>query len=254
VLLAIQYNNRRIAWLELVGGVVLAYLVLPAGRARRAANRWAVAAVPLVLVYTLVGWTRPESVFAPVRKIRSAISSEPNDSNIYRDLENASLVVTLQQGRFLGTGRGPPVVGVSNRYEGISKGWDKYKYMPHNSVMGLAAYAGVAGFPLVWSFLPVGAFVAARARSLARRPIEQVLSSVAFCFTFVYGVQSYGDMGLQSLKANVLLACTLATATRLAVLTGAWPQGASPRGARPAGPPGRGAQDVGDAAAEGRAA
>jgi hypothetical protein len=30
-------------------------------------------------------------------------------------------------------------------------------------------------------------------------------------------------MGLQSPKANLLLACSLAMATRLALLTGAWP-------------------------------
>jgi hypothetical protein len=239
LLLAIHYNNRRIAWLELVGGIGLACLALPPGRSRRVASRWAVAALPLVLVYTVLGWTRPESVFAPVRKIKSAVSSEPNDSNMYRDLENASLVVTLQRGRFAGTGLGHPFVQISDRYAGISRGWDKYQYVPHNSLMGLAAYGGVAGFPLVWVFVPVGAFLAARARWLAQRTSDAVLSSVALCFTFVYGVQAFGDMGLQSLKANLLLAVALATATRLTTLTGAWPQGAAARRASPSGPPGR---------------
>jgi hypothetical protein len=95
--------------------------------------------------------------------------------------------------------------------------------MPHNSVLGLAAFAGALGFPVVWCFLPVGAFLAARALAFAQRPVEQVLASVGFVYPFVYGVQAFGDVGLQSVKANVLLACTLAIGARLAVLTGAWP-------------------------------
>ena len=49
---------------------------------------------------------------------------------------------------------------------------------------------------------------------------------------FVYGLQAFGDMGILSLKVNLLLACALATAVRLAILTGAWPARVA-RAARP---------------------
>lgn len=223
ILLGIHYNERRLAWLQLVGGLGLALLLMPPGRVRRRMSRWAVIAAPLVLVYVAVGWGRPGAVFAPVRQISSMFDTQTDDSNIYRDLENAGVIVTLQRTRALGTGFGHRFEEISDRYSGgMASGWDEYRFTPHNSVLGLASAAGAVGFPLVWAFLPVGAFFAARARAFATQPLEQALASAAFAYPFVYGVQAFGDMGLQSFKANVLLACCLATAARLSVLTGGW--------------------------------
>jgi hypothetical protein len=224
LLLAVHYNDRRLAWLQLIGGLGLTYLSLPRGSVRRRLNYWGTIAVPLIILYCAVGWGRSGLVFEPVRQVRSMLTTEGDDSNTYRVLENAGLVVTLQRSRLLGTGFGHPFTEISGRYSGgMASIWSEYRFTPHNSVLGLASIAGIFGFPVVWAFLPVGAFLAARARSLAHGATEQTLSAVAFAYPFVYGVQAFGDMGLQSLKANVLLACTLAASSRLAVLTGAWP-------------------------------
>lgn len=227
LLLAMNYNNRRLAWLQLMGALALALVALPRGRLRRRVHVSLLAAAPLLVVYVAAGWGRPGALFAPVRQIRSAVAGGPaNESNLYRELENVGVVVTLQRSHLLGTGFGHRFEDVSNRYSaGMASIWSEYQYTPHNSVLGLAAYSGVVGFPLVWCFLPVGAFFAARALSFAQRPLDRPLAMTSFVYPLVYGFQAFGDMGFQSLKANVLLACALATAARLAVLTGAWPLG-----------------------------
>jgi N-acetylglucosaminyldiphosphoundecaprenol N-acetyl-beta-D-mannosaminyltransferase len=224
LMLAMHYNDRRLAWLELAGGLGLAYLVTPRPQLRRF-NRLAVMAAPALLAYLVVGWQSQSALFAPIAKVRSAMASgEQDDSNRARELEDAGLVLTLQGNRLIGKGFGQPFEEMSDVYSaGMESDFTSYRYLPHNSVLGLVAFTGLLGFPLAWVFLSVGAFLAARARAFARRPSEQVLATVAFCVPLVYGLQAFGDMGLQSHKANLLLACALATAARLAVLTGAWP-------------------------------
>lgn len=223
LLLAVHYNDRRLAWLELVGGLVMGYLVVPSGRFSRRLNRVMLVAAPLLALYVAVGWGRSSAVFAPVRQIRSMLASEGDGSNTYRDLENIGLVITLQSSRLLGTGFGHQFHEVTDMYRNIADGFADYRYIPHNSVLWLASVGGVLGFPLLWTFLPVGAYFAARARAYARRPLDRVLATAAFAYMFVYGVQAYGDMGFQSFKASVLLACALAAASRLAIITEAWP-------------------------------
>lgn len=224
LVLAIYYNDRRLAWLELAGGLALSYLITPRVQLRRL-NRMALLAAPAIAVYVFVGWHSQSALFVPVAKVRSAMAGgEENDSNRARELENAGLVLTLQGNRLLGTGLGQRFEEVSDVYSaGMESDFTSYRYLPHNSVLGLVAFTGLLGFPLAWVFLSVGAFLAARARAFARHPSEQLLATVTFCVPLIYGLQAFGDMGLQSHKANLLLACALAGAARLAVLTGAWP-------------------------------
>lgn len=224
LLLAIHYNSRRMAWLELAGGVALAYLITPR-RQLRTLNRLAVAMSPVLALYLAIGWNNKSALFSPVQQIRSALAGgEENDSNRARELENAGLVLTLQGHRLLGKGFGQQFEEVSTVYSaGMESSFANYRYVPHNSLLGLLAFTGILGFPVVWTFLPAGAFLAARARAFARQPREQVLATLAYCFPLVYGLQVFGDMGLQSPKANLLLACSLAMAARLALATGAWP-------------------------------
>ena len=229
LLLAILYNDRRIAWVELVGGLALLYVGMSTGRLKASLRRRALVALPLAALYVLVGWGRPQKVFAPVERLRSALTDETDASNDARALENRGLIITLQSRKLLGSGFGHPFTEVSLRYSaGMERVFPSYRYLPHNSLLGLAAFTGLIGFSLIWTFVPVTAFAAARAFPRASNAREQALSLVAFAAPFIYSAQAFGDMGLQSLKANVILAACTATAARLLVGTGAWPK----RGAR----------------------
>lgn len=78
------------------------------------------------------------------------------------------------------------------------------------------------------------------------------MSLAAFAVTFVYSAQAFGDMGLQSLKANVVLAASTTIAARLVVNTGAWPKRVV-RKLGPAPEPQAGPTRVADEGGHGRA-
>jgi len=223
LVLAMHYNDRRIAWVEVAGGLALLYVGMSAGRARRAIRRQALTALPLVLLYVAIGWDRTERTFAPVQQLRSVLTDTQDESNDARNLENRGLIVTLQARRLLGTGFGHEFIEVSTRYSlGMQGFFPNYRYLPHNSLLGLVAFTGVLGFSIIWLFVPASAFVAARAYPRARDTQERALSLLAFAVPFVYSAQAFGDMGLQSLKANAILAASTAVAARVVVGAGAW--------------------------------
>ncbi len=224
--LAIHYNNRRLAWVEVLGGIAMLVLAMPRGRPRRMLFRLAVLALPVVMIYTAVGWNRTGGLFTPVQQLKSVLGESEDDSSLSRDVENTGLIVTLHRHRALGTGFGHEYYEVSFAYSaGMQSFFEQYLYLPHNSLLGLVAYTGILLFPLVWIPLPIGAFLSARAAAVIRNPHQRVLALSAFAVPFIYSAQAYGDMGLQSATANVLLAAAFAGGARLALIAGAWPAG-----------------------------
>jgi hypothetical protein len=224
LMLAIHYNDRRIAWVELAGGLALLYVVMSEGRLRSTIRRYAILVLPVLLLYVGVGWGRTGKIFSPVEHLRSALTDTTDPSNDARVLENRGLIVTLQNRKLFGTGFGHEFTEVSVLYSfGMQGYFPNYRYLPHNSLLGVLAFTGVVGFALIWSFIPASAFLAARAYRYSRDRREQALSLVAFAVPFVYSAQAFGDMGVQSLKASVILAASTAIGARLAVNTGAWP-------------------------------
>ena len=226
LLLAMRYNDRRIVWVEVAGGLALLLLVMTRNLHRALGRQGlsALVALPLLLGYLTVGWGRSERIFAPVEQLRSVLTDTQDASNDARNFENRGLVVTLQSRKLLGTGFGHEFIEVSMLYSlTMPRIFPNYRYLPHNSLLGLVAFTGVIGFSLIWLFVPATGFLAARAYSRARDSRKRQLSLLAFVVPFVYSAQAFGDMGLQSLKANVLLAASTAIAARLAVTTAAWP-------------------------------
>lgn len=222
--MAIHYNNRRLAWLQVVGSLVLLFLLMPPGRARRRIARWVFLATPVLALYVAIGWQRPFGAFAPVGKIRSIVGESEDESSKSRDLENVGIILTLQANRLLGSGLGHPYHEVSTLYSaGMASYFQQYLYLPHNSLLGLASWTGVVLFPVVWCVHAVVGFLAARAARFARRPRDRTLAMAAFTVPFIYGVQSFGDMGILLVPVGVLLAIAIACASRLAVISGAWP-------------------------------
>ena len=105
ILVAIQVNNRRLAWMELVSAIVVAYPLLPTSPRKRRVNRTLLTVLPVVALYATIGWGRSERIFKPLASFASA-SSEKDASTRSRDNENAGLIFTFAQGRMLGTGWG----------------------------------------------------------------------------------------------------------------------------------------------------
>lgn len=213
---AIVLNNRRLAWIELVFAVPLVYLLLPDGGLRRRLNRWLLVTAPLVFAYAVVGFDRPEPVFAPLRALSTAGSDE-DASSLARLEEIRNLLYTLSAAGnpLLGTGWGMEYQKVSSVYANFGPEWWQYLYLPHNSLLGVAVFAGLVGICGIWLVVPVAAFLAARAYRGSTRPADRAAALAALCILPAYGVQCYGDIGFQSFTGNLILGVAIAVAGRV---------------------------------------
>ena len=219
-------NNRRLAWVEVGAALLVVYLTASATRVKRTVRRAAVLAVPLLALYVAAGWTAGSRLFAPVRTLRSLVAARTDWSTAMRDIENFNLLWTVRDNPLLGTGFGHQYVEKVKAVD-ISDIFPQYRYVPHNSVLGLLAFGGIVGLSAIFLTLAVGVYLAARAHRCAATPAERAAALAAIASVVVYLVQSYGDMGLVSWMGVFTLGPALAVAARLATATGAWPSAVS---------------------------
>src|SRR5260221_3688328 len=177
-------------------------------------------ALPLILLYVTAGWNSNSKIFAPVATFRTVTDSDVDGSTLFRDLENYNLLYTMRMNPFIGTGFGHPFAEEVTTPD-ISF-FVEYKYMPHNSILGLWALLGVIGFSGLFIALVVGVHLAARSYRLARLPDERAAALAALAMVLIYLAHCYGDIGFQERIAIFLVGTALAVAGQLATSTGAW--------------------------------
>jgi hypothetical protein len=221
-LFGLVINNRRTAYVTLAAAALTFYAVLPR-RTRRMLLRLALCALPFGVLYLGVGSRRPTGLFAPAGMVMSVLTQKDASSQT-RDIENYNLLVTLKQNPLVGSGWGHEYVEVTRAYD-ISSVFAQYRYIAHNSVLWLWSIGGLVGFTLLWLPLVVGAFLAARAHAFATGPRERAVAYAALATYAAFVIQAWADMGTQSWTTQGLLAVALAASGKLAVHTGAWPQG-----------------------------
>ncbi|MGC4121431.1 MAG: O-antigen ligase family protein [Myxococcales bacterium] len=222
ILLGIYLNGRRLAYVTLGAAGLAVFLLAPWTRLKRAAARAALASVPIGLLYLAVGWNQTGGVFRPAQTAKSILVSSADRSTQTRDIENYNLVMTLKTNPLLGTGFGHEYSEVS-RADDISHLFPQYRLIPHNSLLGLWAFAGILGYWLAFLPVVVAVFLAVRAYRLAADPLSRTLALSPVLMAITYLLQAYGDMGLQSWGGAFLLAATLAAPGLLAARVGAWP-------------------------------
>jgi hypothetical protein len=214
-------NNRRIVWVELIAALALSWALSPRTRFKKRVTTLLLVVSPLVSSYCLVGWRSGNPIFAPVQTIRSVVDSTQDRSSETRDIENYNLQVTLKRNVFLGLGLGHEYVEVV-RADDISNVFQQYRYIPHNSVLGLWAFGGLFGFFLLFCGLTVGAFLASRSHRFAQSREDRAAALVCLCIIAIWIAQAWGDMGTISWHGALLLSGALAVASKLATATGAW--------------------------------
>jgi hypothetical protein len=226
IMIMIILNQRRVAWVALLASVFTMYAALPRGRLQRKVRRRVLLALPFFIVYVVVGMGHSARIFAPINAFMTMEGRTADESSKSRDLENAGLVVTLRRNPLLGSGFGREYIETDSRYApGLRRIFPQYRYIPHNSLLGLLAFTGLLGFSLVWVFVPIGVYLAARSYRFARRSRLRSAALTTVAVFVVYGVQCWGDMGFQSLDAAIFVGAALACAGRLSVITGAWATG-----------------------------
>jgi hypothetical protein len=219
-------NSRRLVWVELLAGLIVLFFITPFTQLKRRIARGVAYSLPVLLVYTAVGWSSGAKVFAPVRTLRSVIDSSADASTRWRDWENYNLFYTVRTHPVIGTGFGHGYTEVV-KLPDISANYELYRFAPHNSVLGLVAYAGLIGFAGMWLFMPLGVFFAVRSYRFSKTPRDRTAALATVGITVVYLVHCYGDMGLGTWASVFTVAPAFALMAKQAVATGAWPLRAS---------------------------
>jgi hypothetical protein len=218
-------NNRRLVWVHVALILVTLYVISPDNRHKKKFRRSVLLASPLLALYMMAGWNSHfGALFKPVRMARSIVEPTTDGSSLWRELENYNLIVTLKQSPIMGYGYGRrfiedaplPAVDYSLEY-----------YCPHNSLLGLWAFAGYVGYTAITLMWGVGVYFAMRGYHAAKTPADRAAAIVSVGAVLVYMLQAFGDLGLGSQTGIFILAPALAMAGKIAVSTGAW-------GARPA--------------------
>jgi hypothetical protein len=236
MLWCIQVNNRRLAWVGLAGSFIAMYFLFNIGPLRKRVNRFLLRTAPFVLLYVAIGWSHPTGVFKPLASLQS-VSDPNNPSTASRILENMGLVVTLETNPLLGTGFGHEYIEISTTYSVGAEIFPEYRYDPHNSVLGLVAFTGAIGFSGLWMIFPVAAFFNARAYAFADTPVVRTIAMTSICAIFIHINQMWGDLGAIAPQGVAFASAAIAAGSRMAVFTGAWPDGKRAGAKAPTMPP-----------------
>jgi len=222
LLLAMKINNRRLVFVEVAAALALIFPLVPWTSLKRNVARIVILAVPLGALYLAVGWNSTARVFRPVQMVRSIAQPEVNRSTAMRDIENYNLTVTFRSNPIIGLGFGHPYVE-QVRADDISQIFSLYRYIPHNSVLGLWAFCGLLGFAALWLPMLTGLFLAIRSYPLAVVPLQRTAALTVAGMVVIHLLQAWGDMGTQAWTGVFLMGACLAAGAQLAVEVGAYP-------------------------------
>lgn len=216
---AIVVNNRRLAYVNLVGSL-LAYYPLLAGRTKRKIKIALLLASPLFATYLLIARTKSDGIFAP-GAVLMGIAKTADPSTQWRVLENQNLIYTIRENRFLGRGFGKEWDEVI-KLPDVSIAFKEYRLIGHNSVLWLLGVAGMFGFALIWMPIVAGVYLATRSYHFATTDQQRTAAVAVVVVSVCYVSQAWGDIGLGSSLTTILMALALALAGKLARETGAW--------------------------------
>lgn len=223
IITGMVFNDRRLAYVSLVGCLLAGFLISPWTPLKRLFMRSLPFIGPFIAVYMAVGWNRPTGVFAPVETIKSLVEGQGGEGQWdYRDIENWNVIVTWAQFPILGTGYGHEFLEPMPLPD-ISFVFPTYRFHPHNSLLGLLAFGGMLGYTLVWMYLVGTVYLTVRAYHRSHASEDRACALVIVGMVASYINQVFGDMGIISYICTFLISICVAMAGKLAVYTGAWP-------------------------------
>ena len=232
-------NNRRTAWVQVGMVFFTVYLMTAQNPVKRAFQRALLMAAPFASLYVWLGWGRGGTLFKPVQVLRSVVDAKSDGSSNWRELENFDIMQTLKANPIFGTGYG------HGFYEIIklpAVGYDLEIYCPHNSLLGIWAFAGVVGYTCLTLLWIAGVYFAVRTYHGAREPELRAAALVIVGAVVIYIIQCWADLGIGMWIGVFIVAPAFVMAGKLAVYTGQWPGSAATNAAvgatrEPAHPP-----------------
>jgi hypothetical protein len=205
LLAAMIINNRRTVYVTVAAGA--AFIVSVAQRnVKKQLKRLLSLLWPAIILYIGVGLASSSQsvVFKPVRMIESVVLQDDASSDT-RDIENMNLLFTMRARPLLGYGFGHPYTELVQAYDVTATGFANYRYVPHNSFLGIWAFGGLF-FPMFYMMpLVVAIYYAVNTRRRSGDPFIRSSGAWAVCAVIAYLVQGWSDIGLQDWTA--ILVC-----------------------------------------------
>ena len=223
--LGVLLNNRRTAFVAVALSLLFSYLMANSWFKRRM-QRTALTLTPIGLLYIAAGWGAHGGWAKPVQSLKTVIMQK-DTSSATRDIENYNLLQTLKQNPLIGSGFGHKYLEVVHAFD-ISKIFEAYRYVPHNSVLWFWGLGGVLGFSGFFMFLVVGVFMAARMARFAESNRQAVMAMTATAAVTCYLSQCYADMGLMSWMGSLVVSSSVGLVASLVVKNGGWAPNAVP--------------------------
>jgi hypothetical protein len=214
-------NNRRLAWLCVGVAFVLMYLLLPKGKQKKKINRILLLMSPAIAAYIAVGWGNPTGIFKPVGSISTMFGDHQDTSSMMRDIENYNLMVTLKSSPLMGIGWGAEYIEQLRAID-ISQIFPQYRYMPHNSLLGVIAFTGMLGFAGIWQMVLVAVYFHTLVYRNTKVQAARVASMVALIGVLVIELQCWGDIGFNHPMVCCMLAIIVGSAARLPIMAGVY--------------------------------
>ncbi|MDZ7630058.1 MAG: O-antigen ligase family protein [Gemmatimonadaceae bacterium] len=217
---AIVMNDRRLAWVSLVGSL-LAFYPLIKGRQKRRVNIGLICFAPFITLYFSIASKVSTGIFKPGAEMLG-MSNVEDTSSLWRVLENQNLVWNLRMHRILGSGFGHEWIEFV-KLPDISGAFEQYRLVAHNSLLWIFGISGVVGFTFLWLPIVVGVFLATRSYHAAQTPLHRTAAATVIAVAVCYVNQAWGDIGLGAPLVTLLMAIALALAAKLSTETDSWP-------------------------------
>ncbi len=198
-------NNRRTVYVTVAAGA--AFIVSVAQRnVKKELKRLLSIMWPLIVLYVGVGLAShsQSAIFKPVKMIESVVVQDDASSDT-RDIENGNLLFTMRARPILGTGFGHPYTELVVAYDVTASGFDNYRFIPHNSFLGIWAFGGLF-FPMFYMMpLVVAIYYGVNTRRRSGSPFIRSSAAWGVCAIIAYLIQGWSDIGLQDWTA--ILCC-----------------------------------------------
>jgi O-antigen ligase len=218
MLVTLVLTRRRAALVALGVGLVSFLVTLPPHRRHMLPKLF----VPLFLIgllYVGVFYNNTESPLGrPVQLIKSIYAPDNArdlSSNVYRDIEQYNVLLTIRQNPLVG-------VGFGNKYaqpvpltpiEFPLRDW-----IPHNEIWWIWLKMGSIGFVIFWMFIATAIIQGSLILRKLRDPYFQALAAMIIAFVLMQVIIAYADLQLTFYRNMVYLGVMLGVLVRLEFL------------------------------------
>jgi O-Antigen ligase len=201
-LVGLYMNQRRIAFVSMIFALGLMYLDAPP-RKKRQINKFISKYLPMFVIYMAIAFSgvSRNAVFRPALSLRSVVIQDDRSSST-RDIENYNLYATFRPNPLIGTGFGHEYNEVQAA-DYIGDYFPQYRYLPHNSFLGLWAFGGIVTAMAFYSIFPTSLYLGLRAAKRHDSPERWTFAMIGAAGIAAVLVQAFGDVGLHDSSVGI---------------------------------------------------